>query len=277
MPSKVAVELGAVQKTLLLPLWGRAVETRQPTPLLEDPAAVRIVDSIDFDFSTIAREMHELTMAAWVARSLVMDRLVCEFLARHPDGCVVNLGCGLDTTFDRVDNGKVRWFDLDLPDVIELRRRFIAETERRTFVAASLLDEGWLGSVPASRGIMFMASGVLYYFEEREVRAVLIRLADRFPGSEIAFDAASPRGVAISNKMVIRRGGMGEGALLKWGIDRTRDIEAWDPRLRVLGEIRYFRGTGVRPKKRFMAWLSDFLRIQYVVRLQLGQSEARAA
>jgi len=277
MPSKVAVELGAVQKTLLLPLWGRAVESRQPTPLLEDPAAIRIVDSIDFDFSTIAREMHELTMAAWVARSLVMDRLVRDFLARNPDGCVVNLGCGLDTTFDRVDNGKVRWFDLDLPDVIELRRRFIAETERRTFVADSLLEEGWLGSVPASCVIMFMASGVLYYFEEREIRAVLIRLADRFPGSEIGFDAASPKGVALSNKMVIRRGGMGEGALLKWGIDRTRDIEAWDPRLRVLDEIRYFRGTGVRPKKRFMAWLSDFLRIQYVVRLQLGQSETRAA
>jgi O-methyltransferase involved in polyketide biosynthesis len=116
-----------VQKTLLLPLWGRAVETRKSHPLLEDRAAARIIDSIDYDFSTIAGNINPVTQYAWIARSIHIDRTIRRFLRDYPKATVVNLGCGLDTTYDRVDNGSLHWYDLDLPDVIELRRRFVQE------------------------------------------------------------------------------------------------------------------------------------------------------
>src|SRR5215468_8482667 len=108
-----ARELRSVQKTLLLPLWGRAVEARKARPFLLDATADRIITGIDYDFSAIARNISYITRLARIARSLHTDRTTRTFLDRHPEATVVNLGCGLDTTFERVDNGRLRWFDLD--------------------------------------------------------------------------------------------------------------------------------------------------------------------
>jgi O-methyltransferase involved in polyketide biosynthesis len=143
MPDKIEIQLGDVQKTLLLPLWGRAFELQKPKPRLIDKTAVEIVNRLDHDFSTMTKNIHPLTQYAWIARSLHIDRTIREFLQRHPHATIVNLGCGMDTTFDRVDNGTVRWYDLDLPDVIALRNKLISETPRRTSIAASLFDNKW--------------------------------------------------------------------------------------------------------------------------------------
>jgi O-methyltransferase involved in polyketide biosynthesis len=89
--------------------------------LLVDQVAVRAIDTMDYDFSTIAANINPITRAAWIVRSLHADAALRAFLREHPSATVVNLGCGLDTTFARVDNGTVTWYDLDLPDVIELR------------------------------------------------------------------------------------------------------------------------------------------------------------
>lgn len=267
------IELGSVQKTLLLPLWGRAVETGSRHPLLVDDAAARIIASLDYDFSTIARNMSPISQLCWITRSLHMDRTVREFLERHPDATIVDLGCGLDTTFERVDNGRLRWYDLDLPDVIELRRRFIQESGRRTFLACSILDDGWLRQLEAADSIFFLAAGVFYYFEERQVHGLLSKLADTFPGSQLMFDAASPLGVKVANKKVIAAGGMDEGAILRWGLERAKDLESWDSRIAVVAEYPIFRNMkrGVSLQKKWGMLLSDFLRIMSMIHLRFGR------
>jgi O-methyltransferase involved in polyketide biosynthesis len=253
------MDLGSVQKTLLLPLWGRAVEARKPNPLLVDRAAADVLTAIDYDFSTIARNISFISQLAWIARSLHTDRTIGEFLARNPEATLVNLGCGLDTTFERVDNDRLRWYDLDLPDVIELRKRLIPERERRKLLAFSLLDDGWLRQIDARGPTFFLASGVLY-------------LADTFPGSEIVFDACSPRGLRIANRKVIKAGGMDETAVLKWGLRRARDMETWDRRIAVLAEYPIFRRLKHRLslKERWGMLLSDVLGIMSMVHLRLG-------
>jgi len=272
MPEKLAIPLGDVQKTLFLPLWGRAVETSNDRPLLSDPTAVRIMESVDFDFSTIARNMKSITRHAWIARSLLIDRCVTAFLEEHPGGTVVNIGCGMDTTFDRVDNGLVRWFDLDLPDVIALRREFIAETPRRSFIASSFLEDRWFACVNAAAGVLFVAAGVFYYYEEQEIRAFILRLAGRFPGSELVFDAASPRGVEASNRLVLRAGGLGDRTPLKWGLRNAAILPSWGPGIRIVAEHFYFREAGLHltPGERIVGRISDALRIQWLVHCGLG-------
>lgn len=268
-----ATELGSIQKTLLLPLWGRAVETRKPRPLLSDPTAARIIDSIGYDFSTIARNIGVITQRAWIARSLHTDRTIGEFLRRRPDATFVNLGCGLDTTFERVDNGRLRWYDLDLPDVIELRKRYIPESGRRQSLACSILDDGWLRQIETPGPVLFLlASGLFYYFEENQLRAFLIKLADALPGSEVLFDACSPRGLEIANRRVIEAGGMDAAAALKWPLPRARDLEAWDPRIAVLADYPIFRNMrrGLTTKERWGTLMSDLLRIMSMVHLRLG-------
>lgn len=270
------IELGSVQKTLLLPLWGRAVETRKPRPLLVDQTAVRIIDTIDYDFSTIARNISVISQLAWIARSLHTDRTIQEFLKRHPCATIVNLGCGLDTTFERIDNGRLYWYDLDLPDVIELRKRFIQESDRRSVFACSLLDDAWLRELKTADSILFLALGVFYYFEESAIKGFLIKIAEAFPGSEILFDACSARGVGMANERVIKAGGMDQSAILKWGLQRAEGMQSWDSRIAVLAEYPLFRNMkqGLSLKEKWGTFLADALRIMFMVHLRLGNQPA---
>ena len=272
MSGTTAIELGSVQKTLLLPLWGRAVETRKARPLLVDQDAVRIIESIDYDFSIIARNISFVSQLAWIARSLHADRTIRELLERHPGAAFVNLGCGLDTTFERVDNGRLRWYDLDLPDVMELRKKYIRESGRRKPIACSLLDDGWLGQLTTGDPIFFLASGVLYYLEEVQVKAFLIKLANALPGSEILFDACSPRGLKMANRKVIKAGGMDDSAILRWGLQRARDMERWDSRIAVVEEYPIFQDMrrSLSRREKWGTFVSDALNIMSMVHLRLG-------
>jgi O-methyltransferase involved in polyketide biosynthesis len=269
---KITVDLGNVQKTMLLPLWGRAFESKKDRPLLVDQTAVRIIDAVDYDFSSLTDNLSDLTQMAWIMRSLCIDETVMIFLEKYPQGTIVNIGCGLDTTFDRIDNGSVRWYDLDLSDVIELRRQFIGETERRKFICASFLDEGWLNKIRMNENVLFIAAGVFYYFEESQVKDFLVRLADRFPGSEIIFDASSPRGIKTANRMVIKRSGLDENSYLKWGLKNAETLTVWDGRFRVLNTHYYFgkNGRHLGLRIRLIGWISDRLKIQYMVHLGMA-------
>jgi O-methyltransferase involved in polyketide biosynthesis len=270
---KIAIELGNVQKTLFLPLWGRAFESKKGRPLLVDKTALAIIEAVDYDFSTIAKNISELTQIAWIMRSVCVDQVVRAFLARYPRATLVNIGCGLDTTFNRVDNGSLTWYDLDLPDVISLRKRFIQETERSKFISASFLDASWLKEIKVVEQVLFIAAGVFYYFEEDEVKGFLMRLADLFPGSEILFDVSSPYGVRVANRMVIQRSGLDEKSFLKWGLASTQAIATWDRRFRLVNTLYYFgkRGRALSLKNRLFGLLSDALQVQYMVHLEMMQ------
>ncbi|HTX17156.1 MAG TPA: class I SAM-dependent methyltransferase [Bacteroidota bacterium] len=270
MNQKISVDLSDVQKTLLLPLWGRAAEAKKKKPLLVDSAASRVIDTIDFDFSTIANNINPITRLAWIVRSMHIDDCIRAYLRNHPGATVVNIGCGLDTTFERVDNGSLRWFDLDLPDVIELRRKFIDEGPRRRFLSCSFFDDGWKRLIsPAGDGVFFAAAGVLYYFEESEVRKALTALAGEFPGGEMILDTATPLGVRVSNKKVLEAGGMDRGTVLRWGLTRAGEIRRWDDRIRIIAEYPMFRGAkkGLSFGEKFGTTASDFLRIMSMVHL----------
>ena len=137
--------LGPVAKTMMIPLWARAAETRKRRPLVRDLRALEICEHVDYDFDTFRYSYG--TQIGCVLRGLLYDRWVERFLERHPEGTVVELGAGLSTRFERIDNGKAHWVDVDLPDAIALRRSHFAPAPRRTFVAASVLDADWPAAV----------------------------------------------------------------------------------------------------------------------------------
>ncbi|HEY2522842.1 MAG TPA: class I SAM-dependent methyltransferase [Streptosporangiaceae bacterium] len=212
------VELGQVQETLFIPLVGRAKESRRRRPLLRDPRAAEILESVGFDWSKYSRAGGWTT----VVRSAIFDMWVRNFLAENPGGSVVELGTGLNTRFERVDNGTVHWIDLDLPDTIALRRRFFADTGRRRMVAASITDDSWLETVRELPGpYFFLADGVLPYLTEEDVSRTLANLAEQFPGALIAFDTYSEQMLAREHKLAARRG----VARWQWACDDPRTLE----------------------------------------------------
>lgn len=272
MSDKIAVQLGDVQKTLFLPLWGRAVESKKKDPLLRDARALDVMNKIEFDFSPLTNNVKSLTQLGWIQRSLLMDQTIRGFMERYPSATIVNIGCGLDTTFERVDNGLIRWFDLDLPDVIALRKTLIPESDRSRMIASSFLEEGWWGALIKSEHVLFVAAGVFYYHEESEIRGFFRRLLHQFPGSEMVFDICSPFGMRVANKIVISASGLGEKSFLKWGLKDAREIERWDRGIRILREQYYFRKVkkGFTFRDRVQGLISDALKTQWLIHLRFS-------
>ncbi len=219
MTGRQFTELGDVQQTLFVPLSVRAAETRREHPALRDPKAVEIMESVD---------VNAVYTENWggfllVTRTLILDWWVRDFLGRHPAGTVVELGTGLNTRFERVDNGQCHWIDLDLPDTIEVRRGFFGESDRRQMVAASVLDDDWHEVVAACPPpYFFVADGVLAYLEEEKITGALARIATRFPGSGIAFDTYSRQMYDRQHAMAARRG---MAARWAWWCDDPRSLE----------------------------------------------------
>jgi len=270
--SDIKNKLSGVQETLFLLLWGRAHETRKSQPLLVDNTAVSIVESIDYDFTDIAEKINPVSRAAWIARSLFFDHEIKQFLEKCPDGSIVNIGCGLDTTFDRVNNGTAIWYELDLPDVIELRKRYIKESWMRKFLSYSVFDEKWYQEIKNKNKVFLLLAGVIYYFDENEVKALFNSFCTTFKRCEIVFDYSSPRGAKIANKSVIRDGGMDKSAHLKWGIDDLKEIENWNHKIKIVKNMPLFKEfkKNYSVIKRIGMNISDAMNIMSLAHISLG-------
>jgi O-methyltransferase involved in polyketide biosynthesis len=270
METKIKIALGEVQKTLFLPVWARATETKKDKPLLTDTMAIQIIDKVDFDFSKMTSNLKEINQIAWIARCKRFDLIINDFLKNNPDGTIINIGCGLDTTYERINNKSVMWYDLDLPDVIELRRSFFKESDKRKFIASSFLDTTWLSEIHTNNKIMFIATGVFVYFEEPIIKDFLLMVADRFPGAELFFDVTSPNGKKIANQ-VIKDSGLDSSSFLKWGLIDKSIIKAWDNRINILNTYYTFKikGLGLSFKNKIIGFLSDSAGVQYMIHLKI--------
>ena len=223
--SKIAPDLGHVQETLLIPLYARARDAARRHPVLHDERAAALVAGLEYDFSQFGGP----SLLGCILRSAILDGWVRCFLARHPAGTVVELGAGLDTRFERLDNGTVRWFDLDLPDTIALRRRFFADRPRCTMLEGSVLDTDWFDTVATAPGpYLFLCEGVFVYLTEEQVRTVLSQLSLRFEQSMIAFDTAG----AVMLRNQHRNGSMhAVSARMQWVCENPHEVEQWGPKL----------------------------------------------
>jgi O-methyltransferase involved in polyketide biosynthesis len=238
MPQKISQSLKGVSKTLLITLYVRARESQRPDAMIRDEQAVAMVNKIDADFSPL--RMHRHDEIATILRMKKFDSHVRNFLARNSDGVAVHIGCGLDTRFERVDNGRVEWFDLDLPEVMALRQQLIPGRNCRVHpLAASVLEDAWMDEVSllSPRPLLFIAEGVLPYFEEGQVKSLFLKLRDHFPGCELVCDAHTPYVIRMDNFQLALSA---VSARLHWGLKHGKDVEGWGDGLQLLDEWFYF-------------------------------------
>ncbi len=221
-------KLEGVPETLLITLYVRAMESQRPDAIVKDERAVDLVRTLDYDFARIKQiKMDEDDKLTLVLRSRVIDRHAKEFLARHPNATIVHIGCGLDARFERVDNGQVEWFDLDMPDVIALRRKLIgSDSPRYHLIGASAFEPGWMKSLcpERPRPFLFLAEGVFMYFTEAQVRSLVLAIKEQFAGAELVFDVLSPYMVTMNN---LRFRLTKFGARYHWGLADGRVLETW--------------------------------------------------
>jgi methyltransferase (TIGR00027 family) len=252
------------KETMLMTLSGRAIQSQWKDPILRDPWAEEAMRHIDYDLNK-----HLTGVASWsiwkdigptiiATRAATFDTLTRRFLGDHPDAIVIQVGCGMDSRVFRVDPPAcVQWFDVDYPDVIDLRRQLFPERAAYHLIGAPLDDLRWLDEVPRGRPGLFLAEGVLPYLSEAEVKALLNAVVAHFPGGQMIFDSC--------NSMIVKRAGAnvgGTGASFKWGLDDPQDIKQLEPKLELIKE---YRPSELVAFSRFPLWWRAIFRAQEVI------------
>jgi O-methyltransferase involved in polyketide biosynthesis len=256
IPNGVDVEhkLTDVPETLLIPLWARAYETALPNPIIRDEKAIEMVSRIDYDFSKFEKVW--MSQVGVAIRTEILDEAARTFIAAHPGALVVNLGAGLCTRFSRVDNGRITWYELDLPEVVALRHKFFAETNHHRLLTGSVADFNWMEQIPRNENqpLLLIGEGLFMYFEEPEVKRIFVELATRFPGAEMLFEILGPFVVGRS-KHHDAVSKMDERPEFRWGISSGATCAEWDPRIQFVQEWSYIDRH--RERFRFLRWVAD--------------------
>lgn len=218
------VGLTGVPETLLWTLHNRASEALRPDGFIRDDEAARIYRAIDYDYERSFGRAD----GSHATRSAMFDEVVSVWMHTHPGGTVVELGCGLETQFQRIDDGQVRWICVDVPEAIAVRRRFLQPTDRCRFIDRSALDLSWMDEVETPEAVFVTAQGLLMYFEERQVRDLLTAILERFPRVELMFDAI-PRWFSRKTLTGLWKTKHYRVPSMPWGVNR----DEIDPLLRV--------------------------------------------
>ena len=242
---KYHIEKNTVQETLVIPLFGRLVCSEHFPELFSDPEAKRICDSLDYDFAEKRKKMES---AAGLFGALEVAQrqydLRCEvemYLNDHPKAAVVNLGCGLDDTFSKVDNGECKGYYIDLPDVIKVRNDLLPAGEREKNLACDLNDYSWMDRIDASNGAVFFAAGVFYYFKTEDVKKLFQAMAERFPGSVLVFDSCNERGAKLMRKTWLKEAGIID-VNAYFSLEDEAELSGWSDHFATVTAKSYMRG-----------------------------------
>jgi len=234
---KYKIEKNTVQETLIIPLFARKVCSELYPNLYRDETAVRLIDEIDYDFSEAEKNSRSLMQRFGSLEVAVRQNdlafEVRDYLKDHPNAAVVNLGCGLDGTGRACDNGRCKIYNLDFPDVIAVRNELLPAGEREENIPCDLNDTAWFSKIDASDGAVFFASGVFYYFLTEQVKALVLSMADAFPGGVLVFDAANRTAVKMIAKTWLKSAKIKDVGAYFAVSDAPKEIGAWDNRLRV--------------------------------------------
>lgn len=242
---KYHIEKNTVQETLIIPLYGRKVCSDRFPQLFKDPEAERICNMLDYDFAEKGKRM-ESGVGLFGALEVAQRQydIACEvkdYLKSHPNASVVNLGCGLDDTFHKCDNGTCRGYNIDMPDVIKVRNELLPEKEREKNLGFDLNDERWMKKIDAGQGAIFYATGVFYYFRKEAVKALFCKMAKRFPGAVIVFDACNQRGAKMMTKTWLKEAGIRDVSAF-FSLESETELENWSGDFKSVSAKSYMRG-----------------------------------
>ena len=277
--SSIRIEKGTVQETLIIPLYARKKCTDKFPLLYDDPMASKICSMLDYDFSELDK-LYEKTayeFGAMEAALRQMDMMweINDYIAAYPDASIVCMGCGLDFDARRCGSDRNHIFNIDFPDVIETREKLAQTGQRETNIAADLTDHRWMEKIDAQAGAVFFAAGVFHYLKREDLKALVVEMANRFPGCRLVFDTVGKFGHRMMMKAVLKKHGMKDfGELFNTG-NAEKDLAGWSDKICVSSR-KYMLGyydmkvPGVRGIHRLLAGAGDRLMKMQIVHIDFN-------
>jgi len=272
------LEISDVAATSLVTLYCHAIESQSKHPILNDPKAVEITNELNKILSNSENKLEKDLVIGKLKKELVIhiairarqyDRYVSDFLKNSSEGVVVNIGCGLDSRFLRIDNGKVIFYDLDLPEVIDIKKQFFEENDRYHFISSSVFDYNWIPVVAKHKGpFLFVAEGVFMYLEKEDVRSLVVKLQSEFPGSELVCEVFNSLWLkkplkSMMNYKMQRQLHLGKNATFDFGIRDSKEMEEWNEGIQFLDDWSYFDSD-----EKKLGWLKIFGKIEFIRKTQ---------
>ncbi|MCL2833497.1 MAG: class I SAM-dependent methyltransferase [Treponema sp.] len=235
MENKLNPELTKEKETLFITLRCKALDSQLKKSLLNDKKAYEILQSLNYDFNKHKSFDNDIGL---VVRAKQMDEWINGYIAKNDNAVIVYLGCGLDTRINRINlKNTIKWFDLDFPEVINIRKQFFNEAPNYKMIASSITEFSWLEIIPKKRPVLIVAEGVLEYIESEKVIELFNRIVKTFSHGEIIFDVLSLNAVKFGEKDLSGK----TGAQIHWGINNSEEISKYNINLKKISEVILFR------------------------------------
>lgn len=249
---KLNINLNEVSETAFLTLQCHALDAQSRRPYLNDTSAIQTMNILRPHFAESERSLHKNLLKNNVKSNLIAhtalrakkyDQYIRDFLDKLPEAAVINIGCGLDNRFERVDNGQISFYDLDLPDIINIKRQIFPEKNRYSQIPQSVFEFDWMDRIK-NEHVILVAEGVFMYCREGDVKSLFFKLQEKLKNPEIVFEVFSSKWLSGWRKSITefklkKELKFGEGASYQFGIADSDAIESWGKGMKLLDEWSY--------------------------------------
>jgi len=278
------VNINDVSETAFLTLYAHAKDAQTAAPILADNSSVKTFQMLKEKLEKSGKVLHKKMLSGKIDKKSVVhiairakkyDEYITDFIEKYPDASIVNIGCGLDHRFERIDNGRIEYYDLDLPDIINIKQQFFKETDRYQMISQSVLEFNWMEKIK-SKEVLFVAEGVFMYLQEEDVKSLFLALQENFPGSEMVCEVFNSiwlrkRWKKMMEVKLQKELDLGKDAMFHFGIRDSDEIESWSDGLKLLGDWSYFDSDEKKlGYMRMFRNIKFFRKTQWTVQYQIG-------
>ncbi|MCM1388071.1 MAG: class I SAM-dependent methyltransferase [Bacillus sp. (in: Bacteria)] len=246
------IQMQGVPETMLQTLYARAAYSGQQNAKFHDDKAEKIVSRMDYDFSSAK---NDTTMSKGViARTILLDRMAGDFIRKNPECTVINIACGMDTRAYRLNiSESVRWYNIDLPETIEVRRLFLTENDHISMIAKSAMDESWADIIEEPKGrVLVIIEGLVMYLSESDVKKILSIINKRFHSADVIMEIMNPWVVKNIKEKSIHK----TSAKFSWGIKSGKELEKIAPEYTWVRDESLAEGMKIiMPVYRLFGWI----------------------
>jgi len=276
--------LKAVSETAIITLRARVIEAIKEKPIIEDPVGIRCFDRLQALLpleirDRIINKQPSLTLSNHIAlRARKYDRYTKEFLNEYPDAMVVSLGAGFDTRYWRISGKPWKYIEIDLPEVIEVKKELLGNDIPYQMISSSVLDREWINQITSMQKekVLLLAEGLFMYLPKKEVICLFKDMSASFSQSQIAFEVITEKYTRGIRKKFVkfkmkRSFGTSAGSSYDFGINDARDVEEYGDNIQVVEEWSYFEDEDIKPKVfRIFRNCRMFSRTQWTIRATIG-------
>ncbi|MGX8693911.1 MAG: class I SAM-dependent methyltransferase [Methanobrevibacter sp.] len=245
------MNLEGVEKTMLLTLFAKAQHSQEKNHKFYDKKAIDVISKIEYDF-TAANKDKKMKMGV-IGRTIVLDEMVSDYIKKHPHCTIVNIASGMDTRFNRLDNGLIRWYNVDLENSANFRLKYIEDDDRVRTIAYSAMDEKWADEINIESGnVLFIIEGLTMYLQERDVSDILGIINRNFLHCTIFMELMPPTSVKKTKEISVEE----TNSEFTWGLQRGYELLNLNPNFKWIRDVNLFDGVNkYKPVFRVFTWI----------------------